>query len=138
MHYCSFSIRDGLEHLILIILIINTIVSYDQNISLIFYVKDESHMSGCDIRLVFTLPPRDSTLHGTKDAYNSEITFLTLHPCFQPCHHSFIIMNMCSVYYMNLTVHISRALNSSQYSEPCTSLSPLCQDVPSKPLQVKT
>ena len=37
MHYCSFSIRDGLEQLILII---NIIVSYDQNISVIFYVKD--------------------------------------------------------------------------------------------------
>ena len=33
-------------------------------------------MSGCDVRLVFTLPLRDST----KDAYNSEITFLELHP----------------------------------------------------------
>ena len=44
MHYCSFSIRDGLEHLILIILIINIIVSYDQYISLIFYVKDGSHV----------------------------------------------------------------------------------------------
>ena len=31
-------------HLILIILIINIKVSYDQNISLIFYVKDESHV----------------------------------------------------------------------------------------------
>ncbi len=32
----------------------------------------------------------------------------------------------------------ARALNSSQYSEPCTSLSPLCQDQPSMPIQVKT
>ena len=46
---------------ILIILIIHITVFYDQNIALIFYVKDGS-MSGCDIRLVFTLPPRDSTL----------------------------------------------------------------------------
>ena len=34
-------------------------------------------MSGCDIRLVFTFPPKD-----TKDAYTSEITFLALVPCF--------------------------------------------------------
>ena len=60
MHYCSF--RDGLEHLILIILIINIIVSYDQNISMIFYMWKMDPMLGCDIRLVFTLPPRDSTL----------------------------------------------------------------------------
>ena len=32
-------------NLILIILIIHIIVSYDQNISLIFYVKDRSHVS---------------------------------------------------------------------------------------------
>jgi len=44
MHQCSFSIRGGLNHKILIILIIHIIVSYDQNISLIFYVKDESHV----------------------------------------------------------------------------------------------
>ena len=33
-------------------------------------------MEGFDICLVFTLPPSDSTLRGTKDAYTSEITFL--------------------------------------------------------------
>ena len=32
----------------------------------------------------------------------------------------------------------ARALNTSQYSEPCTSLSPLCHDQPSLPLQVRT
>ena len=32
----------------------------------------------------------------------------------------------------------ARALNTSQYSEPCTSLSPLCHDQPSMPVQVKT
>ena len=45
----------------MIILIIHTIVSYDQNISLIFMWKMDP-MLGCDIRLMFTLPPRDSTL----------------------------------------------------------------------------
>jgi len=48
-------------HFILIILIIHTIVSYDQNISSIIFVKMDS-MSGCDIRLVFTFPTKDSTL----------------------------------------------------------------------------
>ena len=46
----------------LTILIIHIIVSYDQNILLICYVKDGSHFR-FGIRLVFTLPPRDSTLH---------------------------------------------------------------------------
>ena len=32
----------------------------------------------------------------------------------------------------------ARALNTSQYSEPSTSLSPLCHDTPSLPLQIKT
>ena len=36
-------------------------------------------MSGFDIRLVFTLAPRDSTLL-YKDVYTSEMTFLALHP----------------------------------------------------------
>ena len=36
-------------------------------------------MSGFDIRLVFTLPPRDSHC-STKDVYTSEITVLALHP----------------------------------------------------------
>ena len=37
-------------------------------------------MPGFDIRLVFTLPPRDSLHCSTKDVYTSEITFLALHP----------------------------------------------------------
>ena len=45
----------------MIILIIHIIVSYDQNISLIFMWKMDP-MSEFDIRLVFTLPPRDSIL----------------------------------------------------------------------------
>ena len=49
------------KHLILKILIFHIRVSYGQNMSLIFYVK-MGPMSGCDIRLVFILPPRDSTL----------------------------------------------------------------------------
>ena len=39
-------------------------------------------MSECDIRLVFTFPPKDSTLQTQykKNAYTSEITFLALVP----------------------------------------------------------
>ena len=37
------------------------------------------HMSGFVILLVFTLPPRDSTMQ-YKNAYTSEITFLALVP----------------------------------------------------------
>ena len=42
-------------------LIIHIIVSYDQNISLILYGRDGSHVR-FEIRLVLTSPPRDSTL----------------------------------------------------------------------------
>ena len=52
------------KHLILIILVIRIILYYDQIILLIFYVKNGSHIRlwhGCNIRLVFTLSPRDST-----------------------------------------------------------------------------
>ena len=62
MHYCSFSIRDGLEHLILIILIINIMTSVFHW----FFMWKMDPMSGCDIRLVFTLLPRDSTLQYKK------------------------------------------------------------------------
>ena len=56
----------------MIILIIHIIVSYDQNISLIFYVTS-----------VLCLHYHPETVHcSTKDAYNSEITFLTLHPWY--------------------------------------------------------
>ena len=44
----------------MIILIIHIVVSYDQNILLFMWKMDP--MSGFDIRLVFTLPPSNSTL----------------------------------------------------------------------------
>ena len=44
------------------------IVSYDQNISKIIFVKMDS-MSGCDIRLVFTFPPKDITLQYKKSVH---------------------------------------------------------------------
>ena len=65
MHQCSSSIRGGLKHLFLIILMIHVIFPYDQNISEIIYVKMDS-MSGCDIRFVITLLARDSTLQYKK------------------------------------------------------------------------
>jgi len=37
-------------------------------------------LSGCDIRLVFTFPPKDSTVQYKND-YTSDITFLALVPC---------------------------------------------------------
>ena len=43
----------------------HTIVSYDQNISQIILEKMDS-MSDCDVRLVFTLQPKDSTLQYKK------------------------------------------------------------------------
>ena len=39
--------------------------NFDQNISQFIFVKIDS-MSGCDIRLVFTFPPKDSTLQYKK------------------------------------------------------------------------
>ena len=44
------------------------------------FVKIDS-MSGCDIRFVFTFPPKDITLQYKKNVYTSEITFLALLPC---------------------------------------------------------
>ena len=60
----------------MIILKIHIIVSYDQNISLIFFVWKMDLMSGFDIRLVFTLPPRDSTLQ-----YKTCVLFYNNFPC---------------------------------------------------------
>ena len=51
------------------------IVSLYQNISLIIFVKIDS-MSGFDIRLVFTFPPKDSTLQ-----YKKSVHLLNNFPC---------------------------------------------------------
>ena len=56
-------------------MIIHIIVSYDQNISQIIFVKMDS-MSGCDIRLVFTFPPKDSTLR-----YKKSVHLWNIFPC---------------------------------------------------------
>ena len=65
----------------MVILIIHIIVSYDQNISLIFlcerWIPCQASTS------VLCLHYRPETVHcSTKDAYTSEITFLVLHPWF--------------------------------------------------------
>ena len=83
------------------ILIIHIIVSYDQNISLIFMWKMDP-MPGFGIRLVFTLPPRD--VHcSTKDAYTSEITFLALHPWEKP--------SLC----LSLSLRVSMSCNNNKH-----------------------
>jgi len=61
MHQCLFNIRGGQKHLILIILIIHIIVSYDQNISLVFYVKDRSHVRLWHLSCVYITAQRQYT-----------------------------------------------------------------------------
>ena len=50
-----------------------------------FFMWKMDPMSGFDIRLVFTLPPKDSTLQYKISVYTSEITFLALVPCCWCC-----------------------------------------------------
>ena len=78
---CSFSIRRVYKHRILLILIIHILVFYDQNISLIIYVKDGSHVRLRHPSSVYITAKRQYTACSTKDAYTSEITFLALNPC---------------------------------------------------------
>ena len=59
-------------------MIIHIIVSYDQNISLIFYVKDGSHVRLWHPSCV-SIPP--GAVHcGTKDAYNCTSSFTSNFP----------------------------------------------------------
>ena len=65
----------------MIILIIHIIVTYDQNISLIFLC--ERWIPCQALTSVLCLHYRPETVHcSTKDLYNSEITFLALHSWF--------------------------------------------------------
>ena len=75
----------------MIILIIYIIVSNDQNISLIFFMCKIDPMSGCDICLVITLPPRDSTLQN-KRCVHLKNNF--------PCIKTLVIYKVC-----NATLH---------------------------------
>ena len=70
--------EEVLKHWILTILIFHIIVSMTRIFHWFFMWKMDP-MSGFDIRLVFTLPPKDSYF-STKDEYTSEITFLALNP----------------------------------------------------------
>ena len=63
----------------MVILIIHIIVSYDQNISLIIYVKDGSHVRLRQPSCVFHYRP-ETVRCSIKDAYTSEITLLALLP----------------------------------------------------------
>ena len=68
---CSSSIRGEYKHLILIILIIHIIISFDQNILLIFLC--ESWIHGQAKTSVLCLLYRPETVHcSKKKSYNSE------------------------------------------------------------------
>ena len=87
----------------MIILIIHIIVSYDQNISLIFMWKMDP-MSGFDIRLVFTLPPRDNALH-----YKRCVHFWNNFPCITSLVRSirFSVRVKCSIPFLTYFIDIS-------------------------------
>ena len=73
----------------MIILIIHIIVSYDQNISLIFLC--ERYIPCQAVTSVLCLHYCPETVHcSTKDVYTSEITFLALHPWTIPNNHIFL------------------------------------------------
>ena len=66
------------------------------------FVKIDS-MSGCDIRFVFTFPPKDSTLQYKKNVYTSEITFLALLPCVKGT----VSVNSICTLYAKIAMHDS-------------------------------
>ena len=89
----------------MIILIIHIIVSYDQNISLIFLWKMDP-MSSFDIRLVFTLAPRDSTLQ-----YKRCVHFWNNFPCLTSLSWSNSRYSLCLTPELNsFRVHGDRSL----------------------------
>ena len=83
-------------------MIFHIIVSYDQNISLISYVKDGSHVqTSTSVLCLHSLP---ETVHcSTKDAYTSEITFLALHPWEKP--------SLC----LSLSLRVSMSCNNNKH-----------------------
>ena len=75
IHQWYSSIRGKLKHLIMLILIIHIIVSYDQNIDFLC----ERWIPCQAVTSVLCLHYRPETVHcSTKDAYTSEITIFTL------------------------------------------------------------
>ena len=93
---------------------IHIIVSYDQNISSIFYVKDGSNFRLRHPSCVYITAQRQYTaVQKTKDVYTSEITFLALlHPC--------IITSLHSIFYcvQLLYTPISKHLYSGIFIDP--------------------
>ena len=80
MHQCSFSIRGGEKHLILIILKIHIIIHIMTRIfHLLFCGKGIPCQAVTSILCLLFCP---KAIHcSTKNAYTSEITFLALVPC---------------------------------------------------------
>ena len=78
----------------MIILLIHIIVSYDQNISLIFLC--ERWIPCQAVTSVLSLHYRPETVHcSKKDAYTSEITFLALHPCIDLRNANIALVKKC-------------------------------------------
>ena len=83
---------------------------YDQNISLILFMWKMDPMSGCNIRLVFTLPPKysSSTLQ-----YKRCVHFWNNFPCITslavPIFSSMNMINICNVEIFNY-IYERRAL----------------------------
>jgi len=83
---------------------------YDQNISLILFMWKMDPMSGCNIRLVFTLPPKysSSTLQ-----YKRYVHFWNNFPCITslavPIFSSMNMINICNVEIFNY-IYERRAL----------------------------
>ena len=93
----------------MIILIIHIIISYDQNISLIFmWMMDP--MSGFDIRLVFTLVPRNSTLQ-----YLRCVHFWNGFPCLTSLTLCIIIRNLNGNYFASRELVYNISKNANNY-----------------------
>ena len=114
----------------MIILIIHIIVSYMTRIVHWFFMWKMDPMSGCDIRLVFTLPPRDSTLQYKRCAHlwNNFPCIITLmqtvickaENCITPC--------------TSWTRLLKRSINTFYFSVSVSCHSELCELLVQGPL----
>ena len=106
----------------MIILIIQIIVSYDQNISLIFFMWKMDPMPGFDIRLAFTLPPRDSTLQYKRcvNLWNNFPCIITLMYTMHLCKICIYLCAICIyehyIYVHYICVHFIYVHNVSMYT----------------------
>ena len=87
-----------------------------------FFMWNWDPMSGFNIRLVFTLAPRDSTLQ-----YTSEMTFLALHPClllsrFVQCSNFFLLFS----YFLTFLLYFCTILLFFFLFPPFFYYSPTC------------